>query len=471
MQRLIAAAVQPSSGDQPVVKPATLERPSPAKIPPPFVPYGMDRTRTADNGYLEEEWFASGVDDSGRPYKTQIFLYRPRRPARFSGTIIVEPLHAQGAPPIFMYTSRYIMRSGHGWACVASQKMALDTHVKPKDPSYYASLHIEAAAVPAGTPTSPQAPPAAGQAADPAAMAARQAQLEGMNQASNAILAQTGAAFRSGKGPFKGYKVRNIFLTGHSQTGGVVTNYILRAHETHRLAGGAAVYSGYFPAGAPRAAFGSRDVPIIQVVSDGDVFDGNARGPEFSGRRYRRPDSDSPTDRYRLYELAGTSHMGTRYPPHNNPKNWADSFGGKTDGLIMNSMPHDEQFSMALDHLVQWVARGVAPPRAPWLEVAAGGRYIAKDEHGNSRGGIRSAQMDVPRATYFPDPTLPDGTPRGGVVGTEIPFDAAKMKALYGTSENYAKRFDHRVDELVRQGWLLSEDAASMRAEAAAQHF
>jgi alpha/beta hydrolase family protein len=466
---LLVAAAQAASSAGRTVQSATLERPSPAKNPPPFVPYGISRPRAAD--YIEEEWFASGVDDSGRAYKTQIFLYRPQDPARFSGTIIVEPLHAQGAPPIFMYTGAYVMRSGHGWACVGSQKMPLDTHVKPKDPAYYASLNIEAAAAPPGAPTNLQPAPAAGQPLDPAAMAARQAQMERMNQASNAILAQVGAALRSGKGPFQGYKVRHILLTGHSQTGGVVTNYIQRAHESQRLAGGAAVYDGYFPSGAPRAPFGPRDVPLIQVVSDGDVSDGNARGPEFSGRKYRRADSDSASDRYRLYELAGTGHMGTRYPPHNSPKNWADALGGKTDGVMMNSMPHDEQFSMAMHHLVQWVDKGVTPPRAPRLEVAADGRYIAKDENGNSRGGIRSAQMDVPRATYFPNPTNPDGTPRGGVVGTEVPFDAAKMKKLYGTPENYMKRFNSRLDELISQGWFLAADAPDMRAEAARQRF
>ena len=74
---------------------------------------------------------------------------------------------------------------------------------------------------------------------------------------------------------------------------------------------------------------------------------------------------------------------------------------------------------------------------------------------GTAAAASAAPQMDVPRATYFPNPTNPDGTPRGGVVGTEIPFDAAKMKKLYGTPANYVQRFNRRLDELVRQGWLL----------------
>ncbi len=298
-------------------------------------------------------------------------------------------------------------------------------------------------------------------------MAAFQAQA---NQASNAILAQTGAALRSGQGPFRGYKVRHLVLMGHSQTGGVVTNYVQNMHDRQGLAGGAPIYDGFFPSGQPRAPFGPRDVPLIQLVSDGDISDADLRGPEFAGRKYRRPDSDDPNDRFRLYELAATGHMGTRYAPHNSPDNWK-SVLGDTTGAIMNSMPHGEQFSMGLHHLVQWVAKGVTPPRAPRLDVAAGGRYLAKDVRGNTRGGIRAPQTDVPRAMYLPNPVNADGTPKRGVVGLDVPFDAAKMRALYGTPANYVRRFNRRLDELIAQGWFLAADAPAMRAEAMAQRF
>ena len=58
-----------------------------------------------------------------------------------------------------------------------------------------------------------------------------------------------------------------------------------------------------------------------------------------------------------------------------------------------------------------------------------------------------------------------------GVVGFEVPFGAAKVKSLYRTHEIYVQRFNKRVDELVRQGWLLAEDVPAMRAEAVAQRF
>ena len=61
-------------------------------------------------------------------------------------------------------------------------------------------------------------------------------------------------------------------------------------------------------------------MPIVQVLSDGDISNPNRPGRE--GRAYRRDDSDDPGDRYRLYELAGVGHMGTRYPPYSDNAMW-----------------------------------------------------------------------------------------------------------------------------------------------------
>jgi hypothetical protein len=252
----------------------------------------------------------------------------------------------------------------------------------------------------------------------------------------------------------------------------VTTNFINDAHASHRREGGGPIYDGYFPAGAPFGPFGPRDVPLIQVMSEGDVFDTRSRllRKDDPGRHYRRADSDARDDRYRLYELAGVPHLGTRYPPYSDPA----VSGPRQGGLIkptdrMNSLPHHELFDVALHHLVNWSAGGAAPPMAKRIEVAADGRYFAKDANGNSLGGVRCAQMDVPHATYNPAPLDDTGAPVWATVGTETPFDATKMRRLYGTPQTYARRFNERLDEMIAQGWFLSADADGMRAEAAAQ--
>ena len=445
------------------VLPATLTRPEAVAPPSRFVPTGQYRGSLDEFGYLEEEWFASGVVD-GRRYATALTVRRPRDPGRFSGTVVVEPVHAATAAPVWIYTSLSQMRAGHGWAAVCSQKSVLDGFVRPTNPDRYDALSVWSDAPPLETTgveglRLPR---------DPAGMRERMERMRAVNVLSTPILAQVGAALLHGDGPFSGLGARHIVLSGHSQTGGVVTEYILHGHDAQRFEDGTPVYDGYFPSGAPSVCFGPRDAPIVQVLSDGDIADPNRPGRE--GRGYRRDDSDDPTDRYRLYELAGLGHMGTRYPPYNDNAMWQNdpigTAGKVPSGAAMNSLPHSELFSMGLHHLVAWVSDGVTPPRADRIEVGADGLF-AKDDVGNSTGGVRCAQIDVPRLRYLSTPGVTaDGTPAFGVVGIEEPLPKDVLSRLYRDHDDYVEQFGRRVDELVTRGWLLPDDAGEMRREA-----
>ena len=86
-----------------------------------FTPYASFRFPIEDFDYVEEEWIASGVEN-GNTYETTVLVRRPRDRSRFSGTVLVEPLHAHGIAPMSLYCSTYVMRSGHGWAMVTSQR-------------------------------------------------------------------------------------------------------------------------------------------------------------------------------------------------------------------------------------------------------------------------------------------------------------------------------------------------------------
>ncbi|MGO8860630.1 MAG: alpha/beta hydrolase domain-containing protein [Acidimicrobiales bacterium] len=446
------------------VHPAQLSCPPLAEGAAWFVPTGQYRGSLEEFDYVEEEWFATG-EVEGHIYRTTMTVRRPRDGSRFSGVVVVEPVHAASAAPIWIYTSTFLMRSGHGWAAICSQKSALEAFVKPANPERYASLEIWSDA---GGPEASGINPLMGLPREPAAMQARMEQMRRINVLSTPILTQVGAALGGGAGPFAGLDLRHVVLAGHSQTGGVVTDYIVNGHDAPRLQDGSPSYDGFFPTGSPSVTFGPCDVPIVQVLSDGDISDPNRPGRE--GRKYRRDDGDDPGDRYRLYELAGVGHMGTRYPPYSDNATWQNDPLG-TAGSVprdtpMNSLPHGELFSMALHHLVRWVADGVAPPRADRIEVDPNG-LLAKDEYGNSRGGVRCAQMDVPRLTYFSNPGVKeDGTPAFGVVGIEEPLPPETLKELYPHHAAYVERFNRRLDELIAQGWFLAEDADGMRAEA-----
>jgi hypothetical protein len=443
------------------VAPAALTNPPSGAGSEPFVPTGAYRGRLDEFDYVEEEWLASGEAD-GHPYTTSVFVRRPRDKARFSGTVIVEPVHAASAAPVWIYTSLYQMRSGHGWAAICSQKSALDAFVKPSNEQRYASLDIWSDAAPiegSGFSALPR---------DPAQMQARMEHMRKVNVQSTPILAQVGAALASGAGPFSDLGVRHVILTGHSQTGGAVTDYILNGHDAQRYEDGSPVFHGFFPSGAPSVKFGPCDVPIVQVLSDGDISNPNRPGRE--GRGYRRRDSDDAGDRYRLYELAGVAHMGTRYPPYSDNAMWQNdpigTAGNVPNDATMSSLPHSELFSMGMHHLVRWVTDGASPPRADRIEVGPEGLFV-KDEWGNSRGGVRCPQMDVPRLKYISNPGVDDrGMPAFGVVGLEEPLPSETLKKLYRDHDDYVERFEHRLEQLVSQGWLLPADADEMRREA-----
>lgn len=441
------------------VKPAALRR-SPDDGNAVFVPYASDVPRFEDFDYVQEEWIATGEAD-GDAYATTVLVRRPRDVARFSGTVIAETLHVHGITPIWLYTGPYILRSGHAWVEITAQKTTLDMHVKPSAPERYGSLDIPG-------PDSADFDPTL-RLDDPEHSTRFFSELQRRNLAASTILAQVGAALRGAGGPFDGWNVGHVVLAGHSQTGIVATTYIDAAHDSQRHPDGAPVYDAYFPSGFPLEAFHDVDVPIVQVLSDGDIARPDfAFLPGYERRRYRRDDSDEPGDRFRLYELAGVPHMGTRVAPYNDVALWTSMFPDGEDVTIgprMSSLPHFELFNMTLHHLVEWSAHGVTPPRADRLELDSDG-FVAKDEHGNSLGGVRCVQLDVPHATYWSNPVDADGRPSYHTVGTEEPFSPEKLRQLYGDHATYVERFEQRLDELVAEGWFLADDADEMRLEA-----
>src|SRR5207249_3853663 len=87
------------------------------------------------HGYVEEEFIVSGtanvydwaadgtvsVKTPNAPYGTRILVRRPADPARFSGTVIFEPLFAARRfdwPMMWGYSHDYIVESGAAWVGV-----------------------------------------------------------------------------------------------------------------------------------------------------------------------------------------------------------------------------------------------------------------------------------------------------------------------------------------------------------------
>jgi Alpha/beta hydrolase domain len=378
-------------------------------------------------GYLEEEFFIACAA-FGQSYQTLLHVRRPANPQAFSGTVVVEPTHPLGLWPITATTASYQADAGHASVAVVSTRPVLEFLVRGANPIRYAALEI---------------PDIAG--------------IEGE------ILAQVGALLKSDRSPIPGRRVEHAILGGYSNTGAVVREFIASQHDRARLPDGASVYDGYFPVqtavGSAPTAIPDLDVPVIEIQGESEVIRTFERG--FDQLGYRRPDSDV----YRLYEVAGMSHVTSRpgdgFLP--NPYRCVEPF--------RSTFPNRHVWSNALRNLVVWIDDGTAPPAAPRIELDADGRTVVRDEHGNAVGGVRTSYLDVPLATYGAVSTNAPDAPAGSrcdFFSYAIVFTREEFEQLYGSPRAYLRAVRRRLNHLVRDRWYLRHDANELLREAIA---
>jgi len=408
---------------------------------------GLPPLPLASAGFVEEEYFVSGEHD-GFPYRTSLLIRKPADPAAFSGVVIVETLHAAGAVPMSAYHIA-LKEHGHGYAMVASQKVALDAHMKRSDPERYATLDISELGASADEPTDHGDP-----------MAAQRLAIERQTPMSNTILSQVGALLKgnSASGPFAPHEVKYLIMGGCSQTGGTTLRYIRDAHAGARMPDGSAIYDGYFPALAGGTEpVGPRDVPVIHALNEGDIMGGRPLG-------YRRPNSDAPDDRFRLYEVVGSSHVPTR-----GMRSAADIFPTLANATEadkhLSQFPSPMIFFPALHNLIEWVTHGVAPPRAEPIETDLDGG-IVRDRHGNACGGVRLSYIDVPFATFVASTAGSDMYQR--MIGQQHSLPKSELAALYPSHEQYVAEVKARLEGLEADRWIFPADADQLIAEAEA---
>ena len=382
----------------------------------PGIRPGPEGTNLEDFGYVTEEFFVSGTaGPANASFKVRLLVRRPANPAKFSGMVLGEPTHRGGNALICQYARFGIGKRGHLCADVMARPINLSNPntagagLHEFNLARYGSLHVA-------------------------------------SDQTNEILAQVGRLLRSNLsgGPLAGYPVRTLVMGGTSDSSGATRTYMSSAamldHADLRMPDGGPIYEGFFVTstlgGAPVPV---TDVPTIQMPSQSEV---HARDD------YRRPDSDAPGDQFRIYEVSGMSHNDARENP---------AFFGCTHPL--SHFPHGALTFMGLQHVLDWAAHGAIPPRAPYMEVdndLSDGTRVALDEHGNAKGGVRSTYLDVPAFTF----TIPNSGPGlCSQTGWITPFSEAKMQALYRNHGGYVSRIQHRLKELMDDGWFPREYA------------
>jgi hypothetical protein len=394
-------------------------------------------------GYIEEEYFVSGVVD-GKPYTTSLLVRKPKDGSKFSGVVAVETLHAQGAIP-FWGLRDVLMPGGHGWVMIGSQRSALETFIKKSNPARYNSLNIPEAT--GAMPANPMAP-------------------NPQDAISQDILSQVGALLKSNasNGPFVGMTVKTLIMGGSSQTGMTTLRYIQESHAKARLPDGKPIYDGYLPMEAfTTGPITGGDAAVIHVVGEGDfgLFHAFSREMTFT----IRSDSDAPNDRFREYEFPAASHVPTRGIA--DPKViFATLDNVMKPGEHLSQFPSAPFYQATFVNLVNWITKGTVPPRAAPIEIANG--EIVRDEYGNAKGGVRTPYVDVPRVRYTA--SAPTEDPKNIVrrmIGLQEPIQTDKLHRLYKSRADYLKRFDHEIDRLVSEHWLLSHDGEQLKIEEA----
>jgi hypothetical protein len=392
--------------------------------PNPPVSIVPTAAKVEDFPYVTEEYFLSGTAN-GAPYTTRIIIRRPKDAKAFSGTVIGEAMHAGGRSLIFEWSRVSILTRHHVFAEIVHSPAQIQT-LKTFNGERYSPLAI-----------------AMGQ--------------------SNEIIAQFGRLMKSeamtGRtGPLAGYNVRRATLMGTSASSATVRNY-LAVHADLRMPGGGPIFDGYLLTSTlGNTPLPVVDVPMIQMPTQTEV----AMYAE-QGNGYRRPDSDAPGNRFRLYEVAGMPHNNSRDNP---------GFLNDPCTLPVTDFPAGAFTALGLNYLVEWIANGKVPPHASPIAVdkdtAGDGSLLTLDEHGNAKGGVRSVFVDVPIAT---NGVLGKGKTQAQdrlcqLGGTKVPLPDETLKKLYKSSADYQTRVNKRLAELIEEGWFLEEYARDVQVDA-----
>ena len=419
-------------------------------------------------GYVEQEFFLSGDavtyrpvpgSEWGRdglwhaepkgtmPFKTRLLVYRPTDAKAFNGTVVMCWNNVTAGYELFHGESPEIL--GGGYAYVAASVQRAGVHgfpVAPQgltawDPQRYGELSIPS------------------------------------DEGSYDIFAQVGRAVgpnrdRSGVDPLAGLQVKNVIAIGASQSAGRLATYVNAIHPLGRVFDGFMLQI-YFGAGAPlegdRILVPSerprlfRGVNVIRAL-DVPAMIVNSELEAIACYRVRQPD----TDRFVTWESAGTTHVAAQTQVVRNKK-YEREFGVQPVlAQSMNRIALTPYYDAALHALERWVDGGDPPPSQPLIEFSGDKPEVVRDQHGIAKGGIRLPQADAPVATNSSIPVSPDYP--GSLRGSNTPFGAAKLTALYGTQAGYLAQFDAAAQRAVRAGVMLARDVGPLLEEAAAEY-
>jgi hypothetical protein len=480
---------------------ASLEVTGPIKVTSESYPFNAADHSTVPQdlaafNYIEEEYFVSGranvydYDADGNvvvrtpdaPYTTRIHIRRPADKTKFSGNVVVElnnPTALYDMDLQWMFCRDFFLENGDIWVGITVKPVSIKA-LKNFNPERYASMSMN----------NPQPPD---QRCEPKPSTLNDTTPETENGLVWDIVSQVGALLKSEieSNPIRDYNVEYLIATGYSQTGGYLTTYINLIHplDTAKLPDGRPIYDGYMigdgdafmasinqcadmvPPGESSVTIKPRGVPIISVVTQGLLNMTIAA---------RRPDSDTPEDKYRRYEIPGAAHVNQKSSDNKPcpadiqkagiPPEATNCAGVNENGLT--DFPIEYFMNSAYSNLYAWLRTGTPLPRAePIITEKVEGKdeiRIKLDDHGNALGGVRNPYVDVPVTTYYgqSQPLDEESAFFCMLAGYKEPFDNDKIKSLYPTHEDYLNKVNAMVDSMVKERLLTESDGMRIKKEA-----
>ncbi|BFO54913.1 alpha/beta hydrolase domain-containing protein [Acidovorax sacchari] len=439
---------------------------------------GTEYIDLAQHGYVEEEYYLQGIAPaitaSGEtllqaPYTTRMLVRKPADPARFNGTVVIEPFSWFGERGAGWILSRdYLLRRGYAYV-----GYTLNNNRPKVDPKFIADTPAaEAAAIrqygrivnfefmrrydyaryaPLGTYYDPERF-TRGSGPDPFVP-----QSQGI-AAQLALLLKTPAA----QGPVAGLDVRRVYVNSWAVTAQVWMDYLDQGrHQQWRMPDGRPLFDAYMTG---RMAYGEaggdairmprrmpQDVPFVTVYTQSEMMHDAIEGIDLP------PDTDSPRVRY--YEVTGMPHLRLADLGTEHTEQLAADVGKAGDPRCrtLYDEPVEMLASALLDGMDRWVREGTPMPSAP--RIVRDGKGAARDATGNMQGGVRPPWIHVPSAAYLTD----QETGCGLIYDTKLPYTKQELRKRYGSFRNYEQQFDAAKALSVQEGYLLPEDAKALR--------
>ena len=424
--------------------------------------YTVDVTDPHVYAYVGESTNTTVTPAPTGTYRSRMIVRAPKNPADFNGRVLVEMMNTTALVDLDIAWQQghdYLMRDGWAYVGITVQQTGINAlQAFKRQPARYTGLGLNL--------RTPEA------SADPVVGSRDPSIAWDLTSQIGALVARGGQT-----SPLANYEVTSTYLTGQSQMAGYAVTYVNAIHPRHQVFDGflvayrgtratnlqyAAPVGGVAPSTSTSLAqrrLGGGGTPVLNLQTESDPIGARDGGDEALWR----PDADTPEDRFRLWEVAGSAHNdrhGALQALNVLDRDFGLPFSPACDWTApmgIHDFPMRFAWHSATEALAVWHETGAAPTSVK--RISRVDADVARDSRGNARGGLRLSRMDVPVAVYGPEST---GGLFCNLTGWQKPLSRPMISRLYPTGEEYTNRVRIAAQADVEAGVLLAEDAAAL---------